>query len=178
MSAVTPIDPARLTGTSAALVEEVRQELGFVPDLMGMLSHSPAALRGYLGLRAALKGCSLPAILRERIAIAVAGLNGCNSCLVNHRHMARCAGVADSELEAAARFASDDDAVAAVLHFAEAIVGSRGHVDAASLAAIRKAGFGDTAIVEIAAVIGANMLANFVNNLAHATDALTGNDRT
>jgi uncharacterized peroxidase-related enzyme len=169
MSTVKPINPAKLTGTTAALVEETRQELGFVPDLMCMLSHSPAALRGYLGLRASLKGCSLPTSLRERIAIAVAGVNGCNSCLVNHRHMARGAGVAASEIDAAARFASDDHVVAVVLRFAEAIIGSRGHVDEATFAAIRKAGFGDAAIVEIAAVIGANMLANFVNNLAHAT---------
>ena len=168
MTRIQPIDPAQLRGTSAALLEDIERELGFVPDLMCLLSHSPAALRGYIALRTALKGGVLATSLRERIAIAVAGRNGCNSCLANHRHLGRCAGLADSELDAAARFYSDDSAAAAALRFTDALIEARGRVDDAELAAVRKAGFGDAAIVEIAAVVGANMLANFVNNLAHS----------
>jgi uncharacterized peroxidase-related enzyme len=151
------------------LIGDVAHELGFVPDLMRVLAHSPAALRGYLALRAALKGAKLPAGLRERIAIAVADLNGCNSCLVNHRHLGRRAGVPDAELDAASRFLSDDQVAAAALRFAGALIEGHGHVGDAEFVALRDAGFGDAAIVEIAVVIGANMLANFVNNLAHAT---------
>ncbi len=168
MAGPTPLPAHGLTGASAALVEDVVRELGFVPDLMRMLAHSPAALRGYLALRAALKGASLPAGLHERIAIAVANQNGCHSCLVNHSHLARCAGLADVELEGARRFRSEDETAAAALRFAGAVIEGRGQVDEAEFAAIRAAGFGDAAIVEIAVVVGTNMLANFVNNLAHA----------
>jgi uncharacterized peroxidase-related enzyme len=157
------------TGSTAALIGDVALDVGFVPDLMRVLAHSPAALRSYLGLRAALKGASLPAGLRECIAIAVASRNGCHSCLVNHRHLARGAGVGDGELDAASRFLSCDPATAAALRFASAVIETHGHVNDAEFVAVRDAGFSDAAIVEIAVVIGANMLANFVNNLAHPT---------
>jgi uncharacterized peroxidase-related enzyme len=168
MSDLKPLAIERLTGDSAISIAVIERELGFVPDLMRVLSHSRAALHGYLALRAALKGGVLPAALRERIAIAVANTNGCNSCLVNHRHLARCADVSDQELDAATAFGSRDRAAAAVLRFTKAVIAARGGVDAVEFAAVRDAGFGDAEIVEIATVIGANMLANFVNNLAHS----------
>lgn len=172
MTILRPLDPKRLTGETATALEAINLELGFVPDLMCALAHSPAALGGYLALRAALKGGVLSTSLRERIAMAVARVNGCNSCLVNHRHLARCAGLADDELDAATRFASDDLAAAAALRFADTVIEARGHVDAADFAAVREAGFDDAAIVEIVAAIGANILANLVNNLAHSSEPL------
>jgi len=49
-----------------------------------LIANSPAALEGYLGLSGALNKGALPAPTRERIALAVAEINGCNYCLSAH----------------------------------------------------------------------------------------------
>ena len=46
------------------------------PNMYRLLANSPAALEGYLGLSGALDKGMLPAPTRERIALAVAEING------------------------------------------------------------------------------------------------------
>lgn len=57
---------------SRPLVEAVKKQLGVVPNLFRLVSNSPAALQGYLGLSSALSKGAPPAATRERIALAVA----------------------------------------------------------------------------------------------------------
>jgi uncharacterized peroxidase-related enzyme len=162
---IKPLDhPA---GKAEQLLDQVRTTMGFVPALMRVLAHSPAALSGYLSLRDALATGVLPVHLREQIGIAVAAANGCDVCLASHTRYGRDAGLANNEIEAARRATSADPASAAALGFAMLLLDSRGHVSDADIAAVRSAGFDDTAIVEIAAAVASNMLANLVNNLAH-----------
>jgi uncharacterized peroxidase-related enzyme len=163
---IQPIDLDRVADTP--LLDEIRGELSFVPVLMRLLAHSPAALSGFLALRGALKRGVLSASLRERIAIAVAAMNDCDCCLANHTQFALGIGLADSELYAATQADSADPAAAAALGFTRALVATRGHVEDSALDALRDAGFGEAAIVEIVAIVAANMFANLVNNLAHS----------
>ena len=168
MTRIRPLDPEEITGPGKRLIDDLRQKLGFVPTLMRLLSHSPSALAGYLALRTALQSASLPAALRERIAIAIAAANGCDGCLAIHMRFGREAGLSDDELYGAAQSQSGDPAAAAALGFARALIETRGHVDDRELALLRGVGFDDGAIVEIVTVVATNLLANFVNNLALA----------
>ena len=71
------------------LLEAVKKQLGSVPNLFRVVANSPAALEGYLGLNTALSKGSLDAKTRERIAIAVAEVNGCGYCLSAHTYIGK-----------------------------------------------------------------------------------------
>ncbi len=174
MTHVRPLDQEQVDGRSRVLLEEIRRDLGFVPPLMRLLSQAPAALAGYLALRTSLEAGSLPATLRERIAIAVAAMNLCDACLQAHTRFGQKAGLSAEELADATRARAAEPAAAAVLAFARVLVETRGPVDEDALAALRGAGFDDGAIVEIAAVTATNIFANIVNNLAHAAPDICG----
>lgn len=165
MPCLKPLDHP--VGQSEALLDQVRTSMGFVPTLMRVLAHSPAALTGYLSLRDALTLGALPIRLREQIAIAVAATNDCNACLVSHIRYGRSAGLVGEEIEKAQHATSVDPASAAALGFARMLLERHGHVSNAEIAAVRAAGFDDGAIVEIAAAAALNTFANLVNNLAH-----------
>jgi uncharacterized peroxidase-related enzyme len=168
MPGVGLIDPTGATGTVKALLDGVDRRLGYLPDLMRVLAHSPAVLRGYLQFSGSLAGSGLGVQLREQIAIAVGATNGCTSCLAAHTQYARAAGLPDSEIDAARDWSSADPTSAAALRFARLVLeAGGGHVRDAALANVRAAGFDDTAIVEIAAVVASNVFTNFINNLAH-----------
>src|SRR5664279_6238088 len=104
--------PATITAAPAAsqpLLEAVKKQLGVVPNLFRLVSNSPAALQGYVGLSGALGKGALPAATRERIALAVAEINGCNYCLSAHTYLGRhVAKLDDSEMMANRSGTSND----------------------------------------------------------------------
>ncbi len=53
------------------------------------IANSPAALEGYLGLNGALAKGTLEPATRERIALAIAEVNGCDYCASAHTYPAR-----------------------------------------------------------------------------------------
>ena len=80
--------PAREAAPAASepLLNAVEKQLGVVPNLFRLLALSPAALQAFLGLNGAL-GKALDVKTRERIAIAVAQVNGCDYCLSAHTYL-------------------------------------------------------------------------------------------
>jgi len=65
----------------------VYAQLGVVPNLFRLIASSPAALTGFLNFSGALKK-TLDVKTRERIALAVAQVNGCDYCLSAHTFLA------------------------------------------------------------------------------------------
>jgi alkylhydroperoxidase family enzyme len=70
-------------------LEGVKRQLGVVPNMFRLIANSPAALESYLGLNSALNKGALPAATRERIALAVAEINGCSYCLSAHTYLGK-----------------------------------------------------------------------------------------
>lgn len=162
--------PASIEATPAAarpLLEAVKKQLGVVPNLFRTVAHSPAALEGYLGLSAALGKGALPAATRERVALAVAQINGCGYCLAAHSYLGKhLAKLADAEIAANRRGGSRDAKADAAVRFAAAVTRERGHVDDAALQAVRAAGYDDAQIVEIVMHVALNTWTNYLNEVA------------
>src|SRR6266581_3879690 len=94
---------------SRPLLEGVKKQLGVVPNMFRLISNSPAALEGYLGLSAALNKGRLPAPTRERIALAVAEENGCSYCLSAHTYLGKnLAKLDEAEISVNRKGASND----------------------------------------------------------------------
>src|SRR5689334_12325825 len=99
---ISPIDPDNATGVAAELLTQVKESLGLIPNMTKVMANSPALLKSYLALSGAVSGGSLPAGVRERLAIATAQLNGCEYCLSAHTFIGgNIAKVDDAELAAA-----------------------------------------------------------------------------
>ncbi len=162
--------PASIEASPAAsqpLLEGVKKQLGSVPNLFRTVANSPAALQGYLGLNGALAKGKLSAATRERIALTVAGINGCGYCLAAHSYIGKnLAKLDDREIEANRDASSGDPKAAAALRFAAAVVHARGHVGDEDVAEVRRAGYDDADILEIVAHVALNTLTNYVNEVA------------
>ena len=149
------------------LLEDAKKKLGSVPNLFRVIANSPAALEGYLGVIEALSKGSLDPKTHERIALAVAEINGCSYCLSAHSYLARhVAKLDDAELTANRNGSSNDPKAEAAVRFAAAVVRERGHVSDADVAAVKAAGFDDAELVEIVLHVALNTLTNYVNEVA------------
>jgi uncharacterized peroxidase-related enzyme len=161
---------ASITDAPAAsqpLLEAVKKQLGVVPNLFRVVSNSPAALEGYLGLSGALAKGTLPAATRERIALAVAEINGCTYCLSAHSYLGKnLAKLDEAEIMANRHGRSNDPKADAAVHFAATVTKARGHVEDADLRAVKMAGYDDAQIVEIVLHVALNTWTNYINEVA------------
>jgi uncharacterized peroxidase-related enzyme len=151
---------------SKATLDAVRRQLGLVPNLFRLIGLSPAALTAYTGFNGALTK-ALDAKTRERIALAVAQVNGCDYCLSAHTYLGlNLAKIGPEEIALNRKGTSADPKAHAAVHFAAKVTRERGHVDEADLAAVREAGFSDAQIVEIVALVAENSFTNYLNEVA------------
>lgn len=163
----TPLTIEEAPAASRPLLEAVKKHLGVAPNLFRMVSNNPAALEGYLGLFSALGKGALPAATRERIALAVAEINGCDYCLSAHTYLAKnLAKLDDSEINANRNAASNDLKADAAVKFAARVARERGRVTEAELDAVRAAGYDDAQIIEIVQHVALNVWTNYINNVA------------
>lgn len=151
------------------LYAAVKTALGMVPNLMQVTGNSPAALAGYLGFNTALSKGSLPAAVRERIALVVAQDNTCDYCLAAHTLLGSMAGVDANEAQRARLGTASEPYAAAAVALARAVNRTHGRIDDATLTAARQAGLTDAAIIETVANVALNILTNAINNVAQTT---------
>jgi uncharacterized peroxidase-related enzyme len=152
---------------SRPLLEAVKKQLGVVPNLFRLVSTSPAALQGYLGLSGALGKGALPPATRERIALAVAEINGCDYCLSAHSYLGKnLAKLDDTEIAANRNGASNDPKADAAVRFAAKVVRERGHVSEDDVRAVKLAGYDDAQVIEIVLHVALNTWTNYINEVA------------
>jgi uncharacterized peroxidase-related enzyme len=162
--------PAAINDAPAAsrpLLEAVKKQLGVVPNLFRLVANSPAALQGYLDLSAALGKGALPAATRERIALAVAEINGCDYCLSAHAYIGKnLAKLDDAEITANRSGASSDPKADAAVRFAAKVARERGHVSEDDVRAVKLAGYDDAQVIEIVLHVALNTWTNYINQVA------------
>lgn len=163
----TPATIESAPAASQPMLEAVKKQLGVVPNLFRLVSNSPAALEGYLSLSGALGKGKLPAQTRERIALAVAQINGCSYCLSAHTYLGKhVAKLDDAEMTANRHGASNDPKADAAVRFAANVANSRGHVDADAVRAVKDAGYDDAQVIEIVLHVALNTWTNYINEVA------------
>jgi uncharacterized peroxidase-related enzyme len=160
--------PARddVPQASKPILDAVHKQLGVVPNMFRLIAASPAALQGFTGNNGALAR-TLDVKTRERIALAVAQVNGCDYCLSAHSYLGlNLAKITPEEIALNRKGESGDAKADAAVRFAAKVVRERGKVSDGDIKAVRDAGFSDGQIVEIIAVTAENIFTNLLNVVA------------
>ena len=158
-------EPARAEGPAKEMLEAVQGKLGRVPNIFKGMAASPAVLGGYLAFSEALSKSSLPASVREQIALAVAQDNSCDYCLAAHSAIGRMQGLSEEDVSQARRGKARDRRAAAAVTLARKIVQARGDLTDADVAHARRDGLDDAALAEVVAVTSLNLFTNYFNHL-------------
>lgn len=166
MPRIAALEPQNAPGKSKDLLEGVSKKLGFAPNMMRTMAHSPTALQAYLGLSGALAHGAIPAKVHEQFAVLSAEENACDYCLAAHSAIGKSVGLSSKELIAARRGDADDPKAAALLKLGRQVLATQGAVSNEDLAAARKAGVTDAELVELVAHVALNVLTNYFNRFA------------
>ena len=142
----------------------MHKQLGAVPNIFRLLAQSP--LQGFTANNGALTK-TLDVRTRERIALAVGQLNGCDYCVSAHSYLGlNLAKISTEEVGLNRKGKSGDAKANAAVSFAAKVVRERGHISEADIKSVRDAGFSDGQIVEILAVTAENIFTNLLNVVA------------
>jgi uncharacterized peroxidase-related enzyme len=149
-----------------------RDKLGFVPNVLTAYSFDQQALRNFVNFYNGLMfgDSGLSELEREMIAVTVSSANHCYYCLTAHGAAVRQLSgdpALGEQLVMNWRAAKLSRRQRAMLVFAHQLTVTPGEVDAPQRAALRKAGFSDRDLWDIASVAG---FFNFTNRLATAVD--------
>jgi alkylhydroperoxidase family enzyme len=139
---------------------------GHGPSLLRVLSRSPAALAGYLGLHQGLAQSRLSEAERCLIGLMVAQRSGSAYWLSIQGRLAEKAGLTQDEISAAREGCGNSERQTALLFLAGKLVINRGELADADLAAIRQADLSDTDITEVILHVGLNLTAASVSHAA------------
>ena len=135
---------------------------GQLPNFIGVLAGSPAALRAYARFRSELRHGSLPYATQQRIALAVAEHQQSEYGLTTLQRIAREAGLGLDEIALAREFDSRDELEAVLLRYVKALLTSDGPPPAHLHEEAREAGWDDEQILEAVAHVALDSFGNLV----------------
>jgi len=154
------------SGTKRRAAAATLKEAHHGPGLLSVLTRSPAALAGYLGLHHGLAQGRLTEVERCLIGLMVAQRSGSAYWLSVQSRQAEKAGLAKGRIQAAREGCAGSDRQTALLFLAGRLVINRGELAEADLAAVRQAGLSDTDITEVILHVGLNLTAAAVSHAA------------
>lgn len=163
----TPASITDAPATAQPLLQAVQKQIGSVPNLFRLVANSPAALEGYLALSGALGKGAIPAATGERIALAVAEINGCGYCLSAHTYLGQnLAKLSAEEMDANRAGRSTDAHADLAVGFAAKVAQQRGHVDQADVDRLLGGGYSPAQVIEIVLHVALNTWTNYINEVA------------
>jgi AhpD family alkylhydroperoxidase len=136
---------------------------GQLPNFIGALAGSPAALRAYARFRSELRHGKLTLATLERIALAVAEYYGSEPGIAMHSRAARAAGLAIDEVAQARQFSSKDPREAVLLQYLQTLLENKGRAPMHLHEEAREAGWDDEQILEAIAAVALEGFSAMVN---------------
>jgi alkylhydroperoxidase family enzyme len=148
---------------SAAVLRGALASGGQLPNFLGVLAGSPAALRAYARFRSELRHGKLTLATLERIALAVAEHYHSEPGIAMHSRTGRAAGLALDEVAMARQFTSKDEREAALLRYLKALLEEGGKPAMHLHEEAREAGWDDEQILEAIAAVALEGFSAMVN---------------
>jgi alkylhydroperoxidase family enzyme len=148
---------------SATVLRGALASGGQLPNFLGVLAGSPAALRAYARFRSELRHGKLRLATLERIALAVAERYHSEPGIAIHSRTARGAGLALDEVALARQFTSKDEQEAALLRYLQALLDEGGKPAMHLHEEAREAGWDDEQILEAIAAVSLEAFTAMVN---------------
>ena len=136
---------------------------GQLPNFLGVLAGSPAALRAYARFRSELRHGRLEVGTLERIALAVAEHHGSRPGIAMHSRTARAAGLGIDEVALAREFDSRQEREAALLRYLRALLERPGGPPMHLHEEAREAGWTDEQILEAIAYASLESFTAMIN---------------
>lgn len=147
------------------IFDNLKKNLGFVPNLYAYYAKNETALGDYLALQN--RKSTLKAKEREVINLITSQINDCRYCQSAHTALGKLNGFTDDQvLELRKGTASFDSKLDALVKLTEAVVEGRGKVNEEIKSNFFNAGYSEANLIDVVIVVGDKVISNYIHNLA------------
>jgi uncharacterized peroxidase-related enzyme len=148
-----------------AIFDNLKNALGFVPNLYAYYAKNETALGDYLTFQN--RKSTLKAKEREVINLVTSQINGCQYCLSAHTVIGKMNGFTDEQvIELRKGAASFDSKLDALVKFTKAVVENKARVNQEVKENFFTAGYSEANLIDVIIVVGDKIISNYIHNLA------------
>lgn len=166
MSVLTSLTTDQAPAKSKILLQQVNQQMGFIPNLLAVMAASPATLESYLSLAALFEKTSFSVVERQVVLLTISRYRNCNYCLAAHGSLAKMQKVPTDVINAVYYDEPlDDPRLEALRQFTNSVLKHQGWVDKPILDEFYSAGFTEQHVLEVVLAITFKTLSNYVNHI-------------
>jgi len=149
------------------VLEQVQENYGFIPNLLGNMAHAPATAKGYLALGQLVGETSFDATEQQVILLAVSRYNQCEYCVGAHSAISAMEKLPADVIES---IRSDepiaDSKLEALRTFTTRVVDQRGWLSDEDIGDFLAAGYSRAQILEVVLGVAMKTISNYTNHIA------------
>jgi uncharacterized peroxidase-related enzyme len=151
---------------SKELLEGAQKQLGFIPNLYGIMAEAPAALKAYNGLSQNFDTSSFNTTEKQIVLLATSYVNKCHYCMAVHSTVAQMQKLDGNIIEALRTGeAIADSKLEALRNFTQSVVEKRGWIEEQDVEAFINAGYSKAQLLEIIVGVAQKTLSNYINHV-------------
>lgn len=155
------------TAPQGEQLEASQKAFGFIPNLHGVLSESPAVLDAYKTLGDMFGNTSLDLVERNVVWMTSNAENNCHYCIPAHTAIAKMSKVPDDVIEALRGGTPIPDAKLEALRvFTSKVITQRGKLSDADTQAFLAAGYKNEDILGVIVGVAHKVISNYTNHFA------------
>jgi uncharacterized peroxidase-related enzyme len=156
------------TEPAKTMLENAKQQTGFIPNMYGNMANSPGVLETYLaGYKRFRQDSGFTPPEQEVVFLSISLENACTYCMAAHSMIAE--KVSKTPQDAIDAIRADqpiaDPKLQALSAFTRVMVSSRGMPSPQDLAAFTEAGYTERHVLEIILAIAVKTLSNYSNHV-------------
>ena len=168
MTEFTVFDETNAPADSKANLKSVKAKYGFVPNLLGELAASPAALEAYSALSTIYGQTSLTPIEQQIVLLTTSFENNCQYCMAAHSTISLNVGLDREALIALreGREIESDQRLEALRVFTQSVVRNRGLVEKDDIEEFLRSGFTKANVLDVITGVTMKTPSNYTNHIA------------
>ena len=152
------------------ILDQVKREVGMVPNLYAFMANAPGLLDTYLrGQETFRKHSVFNPVEQEIILLSISYENGCEYCMAAHSTIADTQSNVPREVTEALRSGSPvpDARLSALSNFTRTMVVKRGRPSQDEVEHFLQAGYTEEQVLQIILAVGIKVLSNYTNHVCH-----------
>jgi uncharacterized peroxidase-related enzyme len=151
-------------GSSSAVLENVKSNVGFVPNIFAVIAESPAGLAGFASLGEAFASSTLTSEEQQIIQLAASTENECVYCVSGHTAFAQTLNIPEEVVSSLRDKKPVPGArLEALSILVRSLIQNRGHIKQSEVDRFLDAGFTQAQFIEVILGISLKTISNYVS---------------
>ncbi|HHJ12850.1 MAG TPA: carboxymuconolactone decarboxylase family protein [Gammaproteobacteria bacterium] len=150
------------------VMEAVQQAFGFIPNLIGIMSSSPALAEAYQVISGIFEKTGLTPAERQVVLLTVSRFHACRYCVAAHSAISAMQKVPDEVVRAIREDESiADPKLQALREFVRRLLEKRGWLNEEDVQEFLSAGYEPSHVLDVLVGVAQKTLSNFTNHIAN-----------